>query len=319
MAEPRPGLRARFGHLLEAAGPVIGLLCVLAIFGVLEPSFLSPRNLITIAVQTTVVALAALGMTFVIASGGIDLSVGSQIALSGMTLAAALRAELPLAAAVGLGLGAGALAGLANGLLITGLRLQPFIASLGTMGIARGVAKWIGGERTLEPAAEQVAPLADLLVKRWSAPGLWLTLGLAMFLALVLTRTVFGLRVLAIGSNEATARLCGVPVKRTLLAVYTLSGAAAGLAGCLLLGRVGVGDPNAALGLELDVIAAVVIGGASLSGGSGSIAGSLIGALLMGSLATGCNLLGVPTYVQQMLIGAIILAAVALDQLRRRS
>jgi ribose transport system permease protein len=151
------------------------------------------------------------------------------------------------------------------------------------------------------------------------APGVWLLFVLAAFAGLVLARSVFGVHALAIGSNESTARLCGIRVERTRLLIYVLCGLCAGLAGSLQFARLTVGDPTTALGKELDVIAAVVIGGGSLAGGSGSILGSLLGAFLMTFLANGCTLLGVPNYVQELLVGAIIIAAVALDNLRRRA
>lgn len=302
-------------RLLERLAPLIGLLIVGSVFAYLEPTFLSARNLVTIPVQTVVVALAAIGATFVIASGGIDLSVGSSIALASMTGAATLRAGHSVWLAVFAAIAVGAALGVLNGALIVGLRIVPFIATLGTMGIARGLTKWIGSERSIDPG-EAVKPLQELLVKEWSAPGLIITATMAILFAVVLARTVFGVHTLAIGSSEPTARLCGIPVGRRKIQIYALAGALGGLAGVFLLGRVGVGDPTAAIGLELDVIAAVVIGGASLSGGSGSIIGSLIGALLMITLATGCNLVGVPSYVQEMLIGTIIIAAVSLDRLR---
>ena len=302
---------------LLAAGPMLGLLLVGVAFALAEPAFASERNFVTIAVQTVITAVAALGMTFVIASGGIDLSVGSVIALAGTTVAALLQLEVGAVIATFGGLTAGALVGLANGVLVTRLSLAPFVVTLGTMGAARGVAKWISGETTIEPPRAAVAPLADLLVKQWLAPGLLMALALALLAAFVLKRTVFGVHALAVGSSEPTARLCGVPVERTKLLVYGLAGLMAGLAGALQMGRVGVGDPNASLGAELNVIAAVVLGGASLAGGSGSITGTLVGALLMSTLANGCNLVGWPPYVQQILTGVIIVAAVALDRWRQ--
>ena len=302
---------------LLAAGPMLGLLLVGVAFALAEPAFASERNFVTIAVQTVITAVAALGMTFVIASGGIDLSVGSVIALAGTTVAALLQLEVGAVVATFGGLTAGALVGLANGVLVTRLSLAPFVVTLGTMGAARGVAKWISGETTIEPPRAAVAPLADLLVKQWLAPGLLMALALALLAAFVLKRTVFGVHALAVGSSEPTARLCGVPVERTKLLVYGLAGLMAGLAGALQMGRVGVGDPNASLGAELNVIAAVVLGGASLAGGSGSITGTLVGALLMSTLANGCNLIGWPPYVQQILTGVIIVAAVALDRWRQ--
>lgn len=302
---------------LLAAGPMLGLLLVGVAFALAEPAFASERNFVTIAVQTVITAVAALGMTFVIASGGIDLSVGSVIALAGTTVAALLQLEVGAVVATFGGLTAGALVGLANGVLVTRLSLAPFVVTLGTMGAARGVAKWISGETTIEPPRAAVAPLADLLVKQWLAPGLLMALALALLAAFVLKRTVFGVHALAVGSSEPTARLCGVPVERTKLLVYGLAGLMAGLAGALQMGRVGVGDPNASLGAELNVIAAVVLGGASLAGGAGSITGTLVGALLMSTLANGCNLIGWPPYVQQILTGVIIVAAVALDRWRQ--
>ena len=302
---------------LLAAGPMLGLLLVGVAFALAEPAFASERNFVTIAVQTVITAVAAIGMTFVIASGGIDLSVGSVIALAGTTVAALLQLEVGAVVATFGGLTAGALVGLANGVLVTRLSLAPFVVTLGTMGAARGVAKWISGETTIEPPRAAVAPLADLLVKQWLAPGLLMALALALLAAFVLKRTVFGVHALAVGSSEPTARLCGVPVERTKLLVYGLAGLMAGLAGALQMGRVGVGDPNASLGAELNVIAAVVLGGASLAGGSGSITGTLVGALLMSTLANGCNLIGWPPYVQQILTGVIIVAAVALDRWRQ--
>ena len=302
---------------LLAAGPMLGLLLVGLAFALAEPAFVSERNFVTIAVQTVITAVAALGMTFVIASGGIDLSVGSVIALAGTTVAALLQLGCGACLATLGGLAAGASAGLVNGALVTRLSLAPFVVTLGTMGVARGVAKWISGETTIEPPRAAVEPLADLLVKQWLAPGLLLTLALAILAAFLLKRTVFGVHTLAVGSSEPTARLCGVPVERTKLMVYALAGLMAGLAGALQMGRVGVGDPNASLGAELNVIAAVVLGGASLAGGAGSITGTLVGALLMSTLANGCNLLGWPPYVQQILTGVIIVAAVALDRWRQ--
>jgi ribose/xylose/arabinose/galactoside ABC-type transport system permease subunit len=262
-------------------------------------------------------------MTFMIVSGGIDLSIGSNIALACVVTAVALEQGAPPLVAALAGALAGALLGLLNGLIVTGLKIVPFIVTLGTLGIARGVAKWLGSEETVHVDPARLGGL-DRLMQRtpdppWLllAPGLWLLIVLALLMALVLRRTVFGVWTVAIGSNEATARLCGVPVERVRVVLYMLGGLFAGLAGVMQFARLTVGDPTTAVGAELDVIAAVVIGGGSLAGGEGSIAGSLVGAFLMSLLKNGCNLVGVPNYVQEMIVGAIIVVAVALDRFRR--
>lgn len=298
--------------------PLLAVLAVGALFGALEPSFLGAANLRNVLVQTLPVALAALGMTFVIVSGGIDLSVGSIMALAGVVAARSADAGQPWAVGFLAALGVGALAGLVNGALVAGLRIVPFVATLGTMGVARGLAKWLAGEQTVVPSPAEAAPFAALVAKSLTAPAVLGTTGLALLLGLALARTVLGAWTYAIGSNTETARLCGVPVRPVQALLYTLAGATAGLAGAVVFSRLAVGDPTAAAGAELDVIAAVVIGGASLAGGSGSIAGAMAGALLMASLANGCNLVGVPTYVQEMLIGALLVGAVALDRSRPR-
>jgi ribose transport system permease protein len=315
---PRFGLRRALSFL----GPSLALLLVIVLFATLAPDrFVSAYNVKTVATQTVIVGLGAIGMTFVIVSGGIDLSIGSGIALASVVTAILLRDGAGAVLSVTGGVITGAVFGAMNGLLITRLRIVPFIATLGTMGIARGLAKYLADEQKVDAAAGGLSKLMEktpepgwLLV----APGVWLMLGLALFMGLVLRRSVFGVHVFAVGSNEATARLCGIRVERVKVAIYTLSGLFAGLAGVLQFCRLTVGDPTTALGKELDVIAAVVIGGGSLSGGSGGILGSMIGAFLMAFLANGCTLTGVPNYVQEIIVGAIIIVAVSIDQWRKR-
>ncbi len=306
----------------SVAGPVAGLAIAIVLFAILVPDrFLTFYNFKTVATQTVIVGLGAVGMTFVMASGGIDLSIGSVIALVSVATAILLRDGASPGLALLGGLAVGTAVGLLNGLLVTRLSIVPFIVTLGTMGIARGAAKYLADEQTVNAPAGW---LADLMTKtpepRWLlvSRGVWITLALAALGAFVLRRTVFGVHTLAIGSSEATARLAGVRVERVKLAIYAIAGLFAGIAGVMQLGRLTVGDPTTAIGLELDVIAAVVLGGASLSGGRGSIAGSLLGAFFMSVLANGCTLTGVPTYVQEILVGAIIVVAVALDRLRAR-
>jgi ribose transport system permease protein len=307
---------------LARLGPALALVLVVAVFALLTEAparYLSPFNLRIVLSQTVIVALGAIGMTIVIVSGGIDLSVGATIALTGVVAALTIAAGWSPATALGAAVLAGGLVGLANGFLITGLRVVPFIATLGMLGIARGVAKWLAHEQTVN-----VPPtwLNDLLVTfprhAWMVlpTGVWITLALAVFTATVLRRTVFGRRVFALGSNELAARACGIATDRLKLAIYGSAGLLFGLAGVMQLSRLRQGDPTVAIGTELDVIAAVVIGGGSLQGGEGSVFGSVVGALIMAFLRNGCQQMAWPNYIQEIIIGGIIVLAVALDRLR---
>jgi len=309
-------------RLLDTAGPLIGLLFVSIIFGALVgPRFFGGANLELIARQTAIVCTAALGMTMVIVAGGIDLSVGSVVALTTVVIAVALRADVtPLAAAL-LGVAAAAGCGLANGVLITGLRVIPFIVTLGMMILIRGAAKGLADERRIEAPTSwlndllrTLDPDSHLLVPS----GIWLVGGLALVTAGTLGYTRFGRHLFSIGSNERTARLCGVAVERTKIAVYTMAAALAGVAGVLQFSRLSVGDPTVADGLELDVIAAVIIGGGSLAGGRGSVWGTVLGACTMAVIQIGCSQRGLPNWVQQIVTGGIIILAVALDRWRSK-
>jgi ribose/xylose/arabinose/galactoside ABC-type transport system permease subunit len=260
-------------------------------------------------------------MTFIIVSGGIDLSAASNIALSSVIAAYAINAGAAPLVAVVLGVLTGGLVGLANGALVTRLRLIPFIVTLGMMGIARGAAKWIAGNQKID------APMtwANELMARsprpsWLllAPGVWIVILLAVAMAVVLKYTVFGRHVFAVGSNESAARLCGIRTDRVKLLVYSVAGLFCGLSGVMEFSRLTVGDPTVAVGLELDIIAAVVIGGGSLSGGEGSILGTMVGVMIMSFLRNGCTMMGWPNYIQEIIIGAIIVIAVTLDRLRHR-
>ena len=304
--------------LMERGGTLAGLLLVALIFGVLiGPQFFSPGNLELMARQTAIVSIAAVGMTVVIVAGGIDLSVGSVIALSTVVIALLLRSGAnPAVAALG-AVGAAALCGVVNGALITWLRVVPFIVTLGTMLVIRGAAKGLAEERRIEAP---VTWLNDLLrVPRGGAllpPGIWGVIALALLIGAVLRYTRFGRHVFAIGSNERMARLCGVAITRTKIFVYALTAAFAGVAGLLQFSKLSVGDPTVAIGLELDVIAAVIIGGGSLLGGRGTVAGTLIGAAIMTIIQIGCSQKGLANWIQQIVTGGIIVAAVALDHMR---
>ena len=312
---------------LNTLSPVLALVVVFELFVLIAPSsFATTRNMEMIARQTTIVGVAALGMTMVIISGGIDLSVGSIVALSTVVIAWLLRytGASPLMAAVG-GVAASAFFGLVSGLLITRLRVVPFIVTLGMMLVVRGAAKGIGREQKIDVDPERLAWLEELLAtvpqeRSWMLlpPGVWIMIFLAIAMAALLRYTRLGRHTFAIGSNEQTARLCGVAVERVKVLVFTLCGAFAGLAGLMQFSRLTVGDPTVAVGLELNVIAAVVIGGGSLSGGEGSILGTLVGALIMTVIASGCTQRGYPNWVQEIITGGIIVIAVALDRLRHR-
>jgi ribose transport system permease protein len=304
--------------LLDRTGTALALVIVAAVFGALiGPQFFAPGNLELMARQTAIVSMAAIGMTMVIVAGGIDLSVGSIIALATVVIALLLRMGVsPLVAAAG-AVFAGALCGLVNGVLITQLRVVPFIVTLGTMLVIRGVAKGLAEERRIEAP---VTWLNDLLrVPRGGTllpSGIWAVIALALIIAGVLRYTSFGRHVFAIGSNERMARLCGVAITRTKIVVYVLTAAFAGFAGLLQFSKLSVGDPTVAVGLELDVIAAVIIGGGSLLGGRGTVAGTLIGAAIMTVIQIGCSQQGLANWVQQIVTGGIIVAAVALDRVR---
>jgi len=304
--------------ILDRTGTLVGLILVAAIFGVLVGrQFFAPANLELMARQTAIVCMAALGMTVVIAAGGIDLSVGSIIALTTVVIALALRADRAPLVAAAAGVAAAAACGLVNGVLITRLRVVPFIVTLGTMLVVRGAAKGLAEERRIEAP---ITWLNDLLRSETGRllvpPGIWTLLVVALLIGGLLGYTRLGRHVFAIGSNERMARLCGVAIERTKIAVYTLGAALAGMAGLLQFSKLSVGDPTVAIGLELDVIAAVIIGGGSLSGGRGTVAGTIIGAAIMTVIQIGCSQKGLANWVQQIVTGGIIVAAVTLDRVR---
>lgn len=309
-------------RIIAAFAPLLGLVFVIALFAILTgspESYLSTTNLRVVLAQTVIVAIGALGMTMIIISGGIDLSVGSGIALTSVVTAVALRAGWPPLAAIAAAIVAGGIIGMVNGVAITTLRVVPFIATLGMLGIARGAAKWLADQQTVNAPPTWINELAVTFPARaWMlfAPGVWLTVLLAVAMALVLRNTIFGRRVFALGSNEAAARAVGIRVDRLKIWIYSFAGLFFGLAGVAQMSRLRQGDPTVAVGVELDVIAAVVIGGGSLNGGEGSIGGAMIGALIMAFLRNGCQQMGWPNYVQEIIIGAVIVVAVAADRYR---
>ena len=315
-------MRKDLAQRLVRLGPFVGLLLVVAFFAAASGAperYLSANNLRVVLAQTVIVAIGAIGMTLVIVGGGIDLSVGSVIALTGVLCALGLRDGWPPSLAVLAAILLGSLVGLFNALAITRLRVVPFIATLGMLGVARGAAKWLASQTTVNAPPTWVNELAVTFPPvPWMlfAPGVWVALGLAVLMAFVLRRTVFGRRVFALGSSEPAARACGIAIDRLKLAIYGTAGLLFGLAGVMQMSRLRQGDPTVANGTELDVIAAVVIGGGSLNGGEGSILGSMVGALVMAFLRNGSQQMGWPTYVQEILIGVIIVVAVAVDRWR---
>lgn len=309
-------------RFLAKGGPFIGLILVVALFALPAETrgyFLTYHNFKIIFTQSVIVSVGALGMTLIIVSGAIDLSVGSTVALTGVGAALLIQRGWGTPAVVAVAIGLGALVGLVNGTATAALRMPSFIITLGMLGIGRGTAKWLADNQTVNYDS---SPLNTWMTTArpgsYALPaGVWVAVGLALATSLLLKRTVFGRHVFALGSNEAAARLCGVPTIRLQILVFTLAGCFFGLAGIFQLSRLRVGDPTVAIGLELDVIAAVIIGGASLSGGSGTILGSIIGALIMAVLRNGSQQMGWPNYFQEIIIGIVIIAAVFLDRFRR--
>ena len=389
--DSRSVTQASWNFALRLGRPFLALFTVALLFYVADywkhgqaAAFGQEENLRNIATQTAIVAVAALGMTVVIISGGIDLSVGTAIALAATMLAWSLKEDLALRLVTGenvaratqnlktaeaavasakddaarssaenrvtalrsrlesvelaskqwtkwtpwlslvVGVGTGCGCGFVNGFLISYLKMVPFIVTLGTMQFYLGLAKWVADNTTVRPdrATQVPAWYMDLLSVRPAAQwlgvpaGVWVTLLLAIMLAAVLHYTVFGRYVFAIGSNEATARLCGINVPRNKIAIYTLSGLFVGIAGLYQFSRMTVGNPTSGVGLELRVIASVVIGGGSLNGGRATVLGALTGALIMSVVASGCTQLEVSNPVQDMLLGIVIVIAVAVDQWR---
>jgi ribose transport system permease protein len=301
--------------LLQKLGPFIALLVVAAGLAVMSPDFLTVANLLNVMRQVSINALIAFGMTLVILLGGIDLSVGSILALSSVFTATLIsRGTEPVVATL-VGIASGAVMGAANGLVIAKGKVAPFIATLGTMTILRGLALVLSNGSPVTGINSAFFTMlgggyvADLI----PIPVIWMALMFAV-IWFVLKKTVFGRHVYAVGGNEEASRLSGVSVDRVKIWVYTLSGAMSAMAGIILTSRLNSAQPTAGAGYELDAIAAVVLGGTSLTGGRGWIFGTLVGALLIGVLNNGLNLLGVSSFYQQVIKGVVILLAVLIDR-----
>jgi ribose/xylose/arabinose/galactoside ABC-type transport system permease subunit len=316
----------RPAELLARYGIVLVLIVLAAAITVMTPIirdgsqlFMTPQNLLQVALQASINAVIAVGMTYVITSGGIDLSVGSQVALGGVLGALAMR-DLTIGPVGGFFvcvLVCG-VCGLVNGLLITRVRLAPFIATLGTMGIFRGVALVIskgqsiyGFDRTFgEIFAGRIADFLPVPVV--------VSVAVAVIFWFILTKTRFGKYTIAIGGSEEAARVAGIDVGKQKIGIYVVCGLLTGVAAALLLARLRSGDPTFGQFFELDAIAAAVMGGTSLTGGEGTIAGTIVGALIISLVQNAMNLWNVPSYWQQVIIGSVIVFAVVLDQWRKR-
>lgn len=298
-------------------GTLVGLLLLCLALSLASPYFLTLANLSNVLEQTSLNAIVAVGMTFVIISAGIDLSVGSILALAGVVLATLLAASWPTPLAILVGLAVGVLCGLANGALITWGRLPPFIATLGMMSIARGGALLFTGGRPVSGFDVHFRGLATGSLWILPAPIFIMLLVYAISHGL-LTRTKFGLYTYAIGGNEEATRLSGIDVNLYKILVYAFSGLTSAIAAVILTARLNSAQPIAGINYELDAIAATVIGGSSLMGGQGTLLGTLIGALIMGVLKNGLNLLGVSAFLQQIVIGAVIIVAVMVDTVFKR-
>jgi ribose transport system permease protein len=299
------------------AGTALGLLVLCVGLWIATPYFATAANLANVAEQSAVVGVIAIGMTFVILTGGIDLSVGSLVALAGVVIGSSLQRGLPVVLASLLGIAAAVLAGCVNGVMVTRGSLPPFIATLGMMSVARGAALMLSDGRPISGFPDTLRVLATGRPLGIPAPVL-LMLVLYAMAYVMLTRTVLGRHIYAIGGNEEASEMAGIHVWRVKIIAYAVSGLSAAVCAMLLVARLDSAQPIAGIGYELDAIAAVVIGGTSLLGGAGSVLGTLIGALIMSVLRNGLNLLGVSSYLQQVAIGAVIIAAVLIDMALRR-
>lgn len=298
--------------------PAVSLVLLCLFFSIQSPPFRTADNLFNIVGQNAWLLIAGMGMTVVLLGAGIDLSMGSVMALCGVVAAHVMvERNWPVPAGIAAGMVTGALAGAVNGVIVTRLKVPAFIATLGMLLVARGAALKVAGGVTVDGAPDAFGALANAKVAGLPVP-LLLTVAVAGVVAFLLHYTKFGRTIQAIGSNAEAARVSGVPVERVQLGAYILGGLLAGLAGLVEAARQGSGNPTSAEGFELDVVTAVVVGGASLSGGEGRVSGTLLGALLVAVLRNGLNLMGVEPFLQKAYIGVLIIVAVAFDQWARR-
>lgn len=298
--------------------PFVGLIALCIVIAVLEPKFLSGGNLAGVARQTAVITIMATGMTMVMVSGGIDLSVGSYMALASVIGAFTMVGGAPAMVGILVSVAAGIVCGLLNGAAVATLKIPPFIVTLGAMGIYRGIALLITDGKAVVGLPPSFGYLAEGNLLNLIPVPLVIVVIVALTIHLLLVNTKLGRYCYAIGSNVEAARYAGVRVSRYQILFYVILGALTGLAGAIESARLVTGQPTSGEGYELRVIAAVVIGGGSLNGGQGTVIGTIIGALIMGVLANGANLLGISSFAQQVVIGAVIVLAVTFDEFQRR-
>ncbi len=311
--------QTRVRELLKKIIPFASLIFLFIFLSMASPYFLTVNNLFSVIRQTAVITIMAIGMTVVMASGGIDLSVGSMVGFTGVLGAMLIAGGFPVSLAVAGSMLAGASCGLVNGAAVTTLRIPPFIATLGALGIYRGLTLIITGGVPVANLSRDFGVLATGTLFGVIPVPLAILLFVAVIVHLFLEYTTLGRYAYAIGSNFEAARCAGIRTKEVTILIYGLCGALAGLAGMIESARLVTGQPTAGEGYELRVIAAVVIGGGSLNGGQGTVLGTIVGSLIMGLLSNGCNLLGISPFLQQVIIGAVIVLAVTFDEYQRRS
>ena len=307
--------KTRWGFIRNL-GPLLGLLILCVVLTGMSDRFLTMDNLLNVTRQVSINAVTSVGMTLVILTGGIDLSVGSILAFAGSITAGLLSGGQSLVPAIIVGVVAGAFIGMINGALITRAGIPPFIATLGTMTAARGFTLVYTDGRPITGMEEAFRFLGGGYIAGIPVPVIIMAV-IFLLAHIMLTRTKFGRYVYAIGGNEEAARLSGIGTKKILLSVYTLAGLLAGFSGVIMASRLNSAQPTAGAGFELDAIAAVVLGGTSLSGGVGTVGGTLIGAMIIGVLDNGLNLLNVSSFYQQVAKGVVILLAVYVDKKRK--
>jgi ribose transport system permease protein len=307
-------MREFFKRLL----PLLSFTLLFILLSVLSPYFLTVENLSSVARQTAVINIIAIGMTLVIISGGIDLSVGSVLAFSGVCGTLLMERGVGITASTLLGTLSGVAWGLVNGLIVTQFRVPPFIATLGTMGMTRGFTLLMTDGIPVTSIPKSFGRLGDGNLLTVVPVPVVVLLGIGLMMSFILRYTRLGRYAYAMGGNRQSAYLSGINLTSYTLVIYSMLGALTGLAGMIEASRLVTGQPTAGEGYELRVIAAVVIGGGSLNGGVGTVLGTTIGAFIMSLLNNGCNLLGISPFIQQILIGGIIILAVAADEFRRR-